>query len=60
MPPALSLAGRKVGRAELEEILKCLEFFLMFVKGRIWFINVNLLNFAWRSLDWMAVGTSID
>jgi len=44
---------RKVKRVELVGIFKYLEFFLMLVKGRIWSIDANLLNFAWRLLGWM-------
>jgi len=55
IPPALSLAitwRREVGRAELVEILKRLEFFLMLVKGIIWSINANLLDLVWRLYGW--------
>ena len=46
--PCSSLAGacRRDKIAELVGILKCLEFFLMLGKERIWSINVNLLDFV--------------
>ena len=54
MPTALSLAEackREVRRAELIETLKHLEFFLMFVKERIWSINANLLDLPGDRVD---------
>ena len=42
---ALSLAeacSKEVGTTELVELFKCLEFFWILAKGRIWPINVNL------------------
>ena len=66
--PALSLAEtcrREVGRAKLVEIFalessECLGFSWILEKGRIWSINVNLWDLAWRLCDWMTTGVSID
>ena len=49
---------RELGRVEFVEIFKCLKFFLMLVKERIWSINVNLMNFS--LCGWITAGTSIN